>query len=56
MMMGGTRARVRQRKKIVDGIKEWTGCNIIEEVKRLAEDEARLRSIVANVNLDSALR
>ena len=55
-MIEGTRARGRQRRKYMDGIKEWTGCCTIEEVKRLAEDRARWHSIVANVNDDPALR
>ena len=49
-VIGGTRARGRQRRKFMDGLKEWIGSNTIEGVTRLSEERARWRSIVADVN------
>lgn len=40
----------------MDGIREVTGCEKIRDVVRAAEDRVRWQSIVANVNLDTALR
>ena len=55
-MIEGTRARGRQRMKLMDGVKEVTGCGSIGEVIRAAEDRLRWRFIVANINIDTALR
>ena len=55
-MIEGRRARGRQRNKFMDGIKEVVGCGRIDEVLRLAEDRSAWRSIVADINVDTALR
>ena len=55
-MIEGRRARGRQRLKYMDGIKEVVGCERAVDVLRLVEDRSVWRSIVANVNCDSALR
>ena len=55
-MVEGTRARGRQRRKYMDGIKEVIGCETVGEVLRRAEDRSVWRSIAANINLDTALR
>ena len=55
-MIEGRRARGRQTSKFMDGIKECIRCDTMREVMRLAEDKAEWRSIVANVNQDTALR
>ena len=52
----GTRARGRQRLKFMDGIKTLIGGSDMGEIIRLAEDREEWRSIVANVNIDTALR
>ena len=38
----------------MDGIKELIGCEMMTEVLRLAEDLRTWRSIVANINMDTA--
>ena len=55
-MVEGVRARGRQRTKYLDGIKEIVGCGTIDGVLRLAEDRSAWRAIVANINVDTALR
>ena len=55
-MVEGRRARGRQRTKFMDGIKEFIGCERMDGVLRLAEDRSAWRSIVANINEDTALR
>ena len=55
-MVEGRRARGRQRMKWTDRIKELVGCERMGEVKRLAEDRSAWRAIVANINIDTALR
>ena len=40
----------------MDGIKEFVGCETIVGVLHIAEDQRTLRSIVANINVDTALR
>ena len=55
-MVEGRRARGRQRTKFMDGIKEIIGCERMDGVLRLAEDRSAWRSIVANINEDTALR
>ena len=52
----GRKARGRQRLKYMDGIVEVMGCSTAAEVVRLTEDRGRWHSIVANVNIDTALR
>ena len=56
-MIDGTRARGRQRMKLMDGVKAVTGYGSIGEIIRTAEDRNRWRNIVANVNIqDTAHR
>ena len=55
-MIEGNRARGRQRIKYLDGIKTLVGVRNVGEVVRLAEDREGWRSIVANVNVDTAHR
>ena len=55
-MVQGRRARGRQRRKYMDGIKEVIGCERMDEILRRAEDRSLWRSITANINLDTALR
>ena len=55
-LIEGRRARGRQRLKYMDGIVEVMGCSTAAEVVRLTEDIGRWHSIVANVNIDTALR
>ena len=55
-MVQGTRARGRQRRKYMDGIKDVVGCVTMGEVLRRAEDRSVWRSIAADINLDTALR
>ena len=38
------------------GIKELIGCEKMSEVLKLAEDRSTWRFIVANINVDTALR
>ena len=52
----GRRARGRQRLKYMDGIVAVIGCSMAVEVVRLTEDRGMWHSIVANVNIDTALR
>ena len=40
----------------MDGIREVTGCETVVDVLRLAEDRSVWRSVVAFVNLDTALQ
>ena len=54
-MIEGGRARGRQRMKLMDGVKEVTGCRTIEEI-RTAEDRNKRRNIVANVNIQDTAR
>ena len=55
-MIDGRRARGRQRLKFMDGIGDVTGCETVVDVVRLAEDRIVWRSVVAYVNLETALR
>ena len=55
-VVDGTRARGRQRVKFMDGVKTLVGCRNVAEVIRLAENREEWRSIVANVNIDTAPR
>ena len=55
-MVEGMRARGRQRTKYMDGIKEIVGGGTIDGVLRIAEDRSAWRSIVANINVDTAYR
>ena len=55
-MIEGTRARGRQRMKFMDGVKAVVGCGSIAEFVRMAEDRARWRYIVANVNIQASAR
>ena len=55
-MIEGTRARGRQRMKYMDGVKAVVGCRSIAEVVRMAEDRARWRYIVANINIQDSAR
>ena len=55
-MVEGRRARGRQRMKWMDKIKELAGCERMNEILRLAEDRSDWRSIVAGINMDTALR
>ena len=50
----GTRARGRQRRKTMDGVKTLVGCSGIGEVIRLTQNREEWRNIVANVNIDTA--
>ena len=52
----GTRARGRQRMKLMDGVKAVVGCGNIGEVVRTAEDRSRWRYIVANINIQDSAR
>ena len=45
-----------QKKKYMDEIKALTEYKRVNEVMRLAEDQSTLRSTVANINIDTALR
>ena len=55
-MIEGRRGRGRQRLKFMNGIRDVIGCETVVDVLRLAEDRSVWRSIVANVNVDTALR
>ena len=55
-MIDGTRARGRQRTKFLDGIKSVVGCRKVQDVVRMEENRGEWRSIVANVNIDTAPR
>ena len=55
-MIDGRRARGGQRLKIMDGIRDVTGCETVVDVVRLAEDKSVWRSVAAYINLDTALR
>ena len=55
-MVEGTRARGRQRIKYMDVMKTLVGQRCIGDVVRLAEDREGWRTIVANVNIDTAHR
>ena len=55
-MVEGRRARGRERKKYMDGIKQLMGCERFSEVLRLAEDRSTWCCIVANINSDTALQ
>ena len=52
----GTRARGRQRMKLMDGVKAVLGYGSIAEVVRAAEDRTGWRSIVANINIQDSAR
>ena len=55
-MIAERRAGVGQRKKYMHGIKDRIRCERICGVLRLAEDRSTWRSIVANINIDTALQ
>ena len=55
-MVEGTRARGRQRIKYMDAMKTLVGQRCIGAVVRLAENREGWRTIVANVNIDTAHR
>ena len=55
-MSEGTRAIGRLRRKFRDGVKAVVGCGSIAEVVRIAEDRARWRYIVANINIQDSAR
>ena len=55
-MVEGRRARGRQVTKFMDGIEEVVGCKTIVGVLQLAEDRRAWRSIVTNINFDTAHR
>ena len=52
----GRRARGRLRLKYMDGIVEVVGCSTAAEAVRLTQDRGMWHYIVANVNIDTALR
>ena len=52
----GKRTRGRQRLTYMDGIKEATDVRRIGEVTKLARDTTKWKSLVVNVNFDTALR
>ena len=54
--MERTRARGRQRMKFTDGVKAVVACGNIGEVVRTAEDRARWRYMVANINIQDSAR
>ena len=55
-MINEKRARGRQRHKYMDGIKEAANIQTTVEVLRAIQDRNVWRSIVTNVNIDTALR
>ena len=55
-MVEGTRSVGRQRMKYLDSLRGDIGIRRTELLVRIAEDRSRWRSIIANVNLDTALR
>ena len=55
-MVEGKKARGRQRLSYKDGITEAADIRRIEEVTKLARDRKEWKSIVTNVNYDTALR
>jgi hypothetical protein len=55
-MIEGKRERGRQRKTYMDDIKELLRYKDIGQLLRMTEDRESWRSIIANVNIDTALR